>query len=203
MRHYPLCLLLLLPLTLTAQDLILTQAEDPIIAQIVEIDASSLRYRPYDQPEAALITLDKAEVQYVVFADGMKQYFSAEAAAAGEPDRVQDIAGQQALYAQGVADAREHYDNKAALWGTFGATIIYPLGGVVTGALTGGAIALVPPRVQVEKLPDPQLYLREPAYATGYRDQMRRRKAARALTGLGLGTALQAAFVGTLIALLN
>lgn len=191
------------PLMIPAQDLIVTADAHELIAQVVAIDETHLHYRPFDEPEASPTLLPKQAIQYVIYADGMRQYFSIAASKEGEPARVITPTEMHAHYAEGVADARSHYDNKAALWGTFGATIIFPFAGITTGGLTGVVIASIPPQIKLDALPDPTRYQRDPAYAAGYQEQAGRRKFGRVLTGYGLGVAVQATFIGAIAALLN
>ncbi|RMG61151.1 MAG: hypothetical protein D6722_20055 [Bacteroidetes bacterium] len=194
---------LILPALLPAQDLILTAEEEEIIAEVIALDETHLYYRLLNPARPDTLSIPKAGLQQVYYADGLRQYFSVAASRAGEPERVRTTADHIALYEQGVSDARTHYDNKAVMWGTLGASISAPATGIPLGLVTGATLVLVPPRPKLETLPDPDLYMSQEAYAMGYHDQIRRRKGQRALMGLGMGIGLQAAFFGALIALLS
>lgn len=177
---------------LVAQDLIVKMDDEEIIANVVEIKKSKVAYQAYENQEADPVLLDKSEIYMIIYEDGMRQFFS-------DPRNLEDVVGQEideddleGLYLKGMEDAEQYYDRKGIMWATMGATVIPSLG-IFTGGILVGVIAMTPANYRLEELPDPELY-RNAYYAEGFQKQAKKIRIKRALTGMGIGAAIQAVF---------
>ncbi|GAB4409176.1 MAG: hypothetical protein OHK0039_12740 [Bacteroidia bacterium] len=173
-----------------AQNTILHIDESEILARITEIHPSEVWYYPYGDADSLLQTLPKQEIIYIIYQDGMKQYFAVDASRS-EIVPLPDSIDLENLYMIGLRDAERYYDSKGAMWGTFAATVYYPFLGALSGAMVVGIIAAVPPNPRLEQLPNPELY-NYPMYASGYNREAKKRKTLRALAGYGMGMGLHA-----------
>lgn len=180
---------------LFGQDLIVLQGNEEIISQVTQIEKWHVYYRPYDQPDATPAKIAKADISYILFQDGMKQFFSSD----DLPPIIVTMNGQVVpdslydadLYELGVTQAVEYYQRKSPFWGTFGATAFYPVVGLFTGIVTGLIVGAIPPTIDYVDTPDPVLYQSNGSYAEGYREQAHRNKVKQVIKGYAFGAALQ------------
>lgn len=183
------------PFLSRAQDLIVLRSDTEIISKVTAIQKWYVVYRPYDQVGGEETKLPKSDISYILYQDGMKQYFSPEdlppviASSAGLilPDSAYD--GD--LYTLGMEQAAEYYQKRAPFWGTFGATVFYPFAGVFTGLVTGVIVGAIPPSIDMDEVPDPALFQANSSYAEGYRQQAHKNKIKEVAKGFGLGAAIQ------------
>ncbi|MEM7372206.1 MAG: hypothetical protein AAF587_26545 [Bacteroidota bacterium] len=177
-----------------AQDLIVKKTDGEIVAKVREIQKRHILYNEFSALNEQPIKIAKSKVEMIIFEDGMKQYFVVTPAM--DSLRTKKIwtnsEGIEDLYERGQVDADMHFDNRGAKWGTFGATVGYPLGGIFTGAVTGAVISAVPVNPKYYQLPNPELYRTSPEYAQGYNQVAKKKKFKRAITGFGLGLTIQA-----------
>ncbi|MEO1215656.1 MAG: hypothetical protein AAFY45_19130 [Bacteroidota bacterium] len=202
MKAYFLIIYLLFSgISLFSQDLIIFRDVDEkdIRAKVKAVKSNHITYTPFDEPNIKPIKLAKHKIELIIFEDGMKQYFAAQDY---EPDtlvfstpgsNLQSL-DPRGFYYQGTEDARSTYKGNGPLWGTLLASAV-PGYGVLGGAITGGIIAAVPPKVDPYQLPDPDLYLNNSEYARGYDRQVMRKKLGRVLTGYGVGIAIQTVII--------
>lgn len=190
-----LSILLLSPFLSNGQDLIVLRSDTEIISKVTAIQKWHVVYRPYGQVGGEENKLPKSDISYILYEDGMKQYFSPEdlppviASMAGTilPDSAYD--GD--LYVLGMEQAAEYYQKRAPFWGTFGATVFYPFAGIFTGLVTGVIVGAIPPSIDIDEVPDPAMYQANNSYAEGYRQQAHKNKIKEVAKGFGLGAALQ------------
>jgi hypothetical protein len=81
----------------------------------------------------------------------------------------------------GERDAELYYTGNGAMWGTFGATIIFTPVGLVTGIAAGAALP------HIEKTAPEYELLNEAAYREGYTKKARKKKWGKVVAGFGLG----------------
>lgn len=178
-----------------AQDLIVLRSDEEIISKVTAIQKWHILYRPFSQLEGEEIKLPKAEISYILYQDGMKQYFSPEdlppvltdASGTVLPDSLYDAD----LYDMGLQHASEYYQKRAPFWGTLGATVFYPFAGVFTGLVTGVIVGAIPPNIDMDDVPDPALYQSNTSYAEGYRTQAHKNKIKEVAKGFGIGAGIQ------------
>ncbi|MDX2245706.1 MAG: hypothetical protein SF052_02950 [Bacteroidia bacterium] len=191
-----------------AQDLIVKTTDEEIIAKVTEIQKQKVLYKEFEDLEGETKSLPKAEILVIVYEDGMKQYFQVENTLPviehrnGLSDTVL-LGSSQEMYYRGVEDAKLYYHRPGPMWGTFGATAFYPLGGIFTGAITGGIIAAVPPDVNPSMVPNPEYFHSSPDYKDGFHRQAHRIKIGNTAKGFGLGMAVQALWITILIVASN
>lgn len=178
-----------------AQDLIVLRTDEEIISKVTAIQKWHILYRPFSEADAEEIKLAKAEVSYILYQDGMKQYFSPEdlppvltdASGTVLPDSLYDAD----LYDLGLQHASEYYLRRAPFWGTLGATVFYPFAGVFTGLVTGVIVGAIPPNIDMDDVPDPALFQSNNSYAEGYRTQAHKNKIKQVAKGFGIGAGIQ------------
>ncbi len=188
-------ILFLSPFLGHGQDLIVLRSDTEIISKVTAIQKWYVFYRPYGQESEEENKLPKSDISYILYEDGMKQYFSPEdlppviASSSGEV--LPDSAYDGDLYNMGMEQAAEYYQKRAPFWGTFGATVFYPFAGVFTGLVTGVIVGAIPPSIDMDEVPDPALYQANSSYAEGYRQQAHKNKIKEVAKGFGLGAAIQ------------
>ena len=190
---------------LWSQDLIVLRNDQEIISEVISIDKWYITYRISGvETGVEEVKIPKVDISYIVFQDGMKQFFSANDAPplivleSGEvvPDSIYD--GD--AYQLGVEDAKEYYNKKAPFWGTLGATAFYPIAGIFTGLITGVVVGAIPPSIDATEVPNPALFTANNSYAAGYRDQAHKHKVKEVVKGFGVGAALQGVFIIIIVA---
>lgn len=186
---------LISPFLSKAQDLIVLRSDEEIISKVTAIQKWYVIYRPYQQVGGEESKLPKSDISYILYEDGMKQYFSPEdlppVIASSTGVILPDSAYDGDLYALGMEQAAEYYQKRAPFWGTFGATVFYPFAGIFTGLVTGVIVGAIPPSIDMDEVPDPALYQANSSYAEGYRQQAHKNKIKEVAKGFGLGAAIQ------------
>ena len=129
----------------------------------------------------------------------MRQFFS-------DPRTVEDLVGDdltdeqlKSLYVKGIEDASIYYDKQALMWAAMGATVYVPLIGVFTRGLLIAVVAMIPPNLDMNEVPNAELY-RNPYYAEGYNKQVQKHRVRKALQGFGIGVGIQAALLLIILA---
>lgn len=190
--------------TVSAQDLIIKTTQEEISARVLEIQKSKVLYKEFDNPDSETQSLAKREILVIEYEGGMKQYFQVEN---GELQLTPVSEGELQsaspadMYYQGEADAEMYYHKPGPMWGTFGATAFYPLGGIFTGVLTGGIIAAIPPDIDPSIVPNPDKFHSSLDYRDGFIRKAHKIKLRNTAKGFGLGMAVQAVWITVLVAL--
>jgi hypothetical protein len=196
MRRILLLFALLLPLAVRAQQPIVASAAKPDVllrtdgeelpGKVLLITPDVIRLFPLAAGgtlSADTLTLPRADVFMIRFADGRKQVLQEASTALALPQTAAEIK------ALGKADARKHYRGNRAFWGTYGTTVVLvPLAGagLVAGAGTATALALTPPKTKNLTPPNPEL-LQDPTYDQAYRREALRKKGGSAFGGFAAG----------------
>ncbi|MBD1397291.1 hypothetical protein H9Q13_08955 [Pontibacter sp. JH31] len=186
--------MMLMALVSQGQDLIIKKNGDEVVAKIVKVGTDTVHYRMLSDASGPLrfvLRQDVAQMQlatepsqtqlnqlpqvttpdeYVVAAVG------SPAGAAGNKHKADDL-----VY-QARQDAMMYYKGQGPLWGTAGATFLFPPAGLVTGIV----MAAVPPNVDATFHPNYQL-MREPVYRQAFQKQAHKRKVGKAAAGFGIG----------------
>ena len=167
------------------------RTEGEIIARVREIKKNHILYNTYEEQNAEPIKLSKSKIELIIYEDGMKQYFALQE---GMPDTLRvsfDMDNPMAAYQKGVEDAKLYYNRNGPMWGTFGASLLFPFSGLVSGALTGVVLAAIPPSIDMSDVPDPEVFLSSEEYAKGYRFQAHKSKVLKVLKGFAMGVGVQ------------
>ncbi|MEZ4771540.1 MAG: hypothetical protein R3D00_00075 [Bacteroidia bacterium] len=192
--------------TVSAQDLIVKTTNEEISARVLEIQKQKVLFREFDNPDSETQSLAKREILVIEYEGGMKQYFQIENGEVYLPpvsDGDMQSASPADMYYQGVADAEMYYHKPGPLWGTFGATAFYPLGGIFTGVITGGIIAAIPPDINPSIVPNPDKFHSSLDYRDGFIREAHKIKLRNTAKGFGLGMAVQALWITVIIAVVN
>ena len=76
MRYLVLCFsFLLLPLLIKAQDTIVKRDGEKIIAKLAEVNPNNVRYKRFDYQDGPMFTLQKEEIKFIIYANGVKDIF--------------------------------------------------------------------------------------------------------------------------------
>jgi len=183
--------------TVRAQDIIIFRDIDSgeVQARIKAVKPNYVSYTPFEQQETKPIKVSKSKIEVIIYEDGMKQYFAVEdyqpdTLIYSSPGSNLTSLDARGLYFQGTEDAKVHYKGNGPLWGTLLPAAI-PGYGVVAGAIAGGIIAAVPPSIDPYRLPNPDYYMNNKEYSSGYEKQVMRKKLGKVLTGYGIGIGIQ------------
>ncbi|SIT88398.1 hypothetical protein [Pontibacter indicus] len=185
-----------------SQDLIVKKSGEELIGKIVKVGEDTIHYRMLSEEKGPLRFVLRGDVASMQFAtqpssqqrqlsqlpqttDEYASNTTAVPATAGTPRTYT----QEELMYQGRHDALLYYKGQGPLWGTAGATFLFPPVGLVTGIVT----AAVPPSVDNMFHPNYQL-MKEPVYRDAFKKQAHKRKVGKAAAGFGIG-------FGSLIAL--
>lgn len=184
------CVLLLLLKTSAAiaQDIILDVDGNSISGKVTEITLSAVVYEVSDSGAVQQLTIPKKQVFLIKYANGTKEVFpeSLNGEAVQEKLRsspLQELTPGQ-LYLLGVRDAKVNYNGSNILLTNFLITLFMPPAGIISGVAT----AMSPPKDHNLHVPNPG-FLQEKHYMEGYRKQAHRRKAGKAVAGVGIGLA--------------
>jgi hypothetical protein len=181
-----------------AQDLIVKKNGDEVIGKIVKVGEDTIHYRMLSEEKGPLRFVLRSDVASMQLATSPSQrqpsqlaqadeYASASASVVGTAP-AKALNADELMY-QGRHDAMLYYKGQGPLWGTAGATFLFPPAGFVAGIVT----AATPPNVDNLFHPNHQL-MKEPVYYESFKRQAHKRKIGKAAAGFGIG-------FGSLIAL--
>ncbi|WNJ21442.1 hypothetical protein [Pontibacter sp. G13] len=209
-----------------AQDLIVQLDDTEIIASIVSMDHRKIEYHEYGDTLGNPSKISLNDVYMVIFEDGMEQYFhldptqtiqyvnplpsggswpSSNPQYSNSQTRVSmtpNLETDQFTYMDGQQDAATYYTGKKAFWATFGTSVI-PGYGFITGAVTGGIVAAVPPQPAAGQVGNLNAYHYNLEYQAGYNREAKRIKSRKALKGYGVGILTQTLLFLLLVAAAN
>ncbi|RDC62143.1 hypothetical protein [Adhaeribacter pallidiroseus] len=186
--------LLLLVLSTQAQDIIYKTSGDKVTARVKEITPSAILYQTTDSLQGPTLSLAKAEVFMVQYANGNTELIKLDFPTddSGKPGQ-----SPESLYQQGRRDARLYYKGRGAFWGSAaaGATSLFTGGITLTIPV---AMAVTPPRLGTLGVPDANL-AQNPDYLKGYRKQAHLRKVGKTAAGTGTGILASAVLVTAVV----
>lgn len=165
----------------SAQDRIVKINGDKLLVEVVEVRSDEIAYRKIQNERGPLYTILKQEVYMVQYANGMEEVYTSRSSVSDGYESITDR-GEE-LYFKGRKDANLYYKGNGAMWGTFGATILFAPVGLVTGVIIGA----VPPKIE-NTAPDYKL-LKELEYREGYTKKAKGRKWGKVALGFGVGLA--------------
>lgn len=178
-----------------AQDSLIMRSGVNILAKVVEVGTSEVKYKTFDNLNGPLYSIFKTDLLMIRYENGTKDVFS---------DLKKDgivLVSNQDLYSQGKADALNNYHNyKNAGTGVLLTTSI-PLWGPILGLVPLGLCISTLPSDENLGYSDSEL-MKNSEYANGYRDKAKQIKKNKVLknyyTGfkVNLGYLAVAAVVG-------
>ncbi|MFD2246884.1 hypothetical protein [Pontibacter ruber] len=173
------------------QDIIIKKTGEEIIGKITRVDQDTVHYRHFNDTKGPSFYVLRQEVAQLRMATAVELPSAPQPvgqATAAAPPVTQPAANPAPaanntadMMMRGKQDAYVYYKGKGVFWGTAGATILYPLAGLVGGIVT----ASIPPNIY-ESNPNYQL-LNDPTYAAAYKKQAHKRKIGKAAAGFGVG----------------
>ena len=164
---------------LAQHDVILRTNGEEIQAKVLTVGPEAIRYVRRDTASTDTLRIATAEVFMLRYANGTRELIK-QPAATGSSGLV-GLSRAEATR-QGAADARKYFRAPGTFWGTYGATLVNPLAGLVTGVAVGNTR---PPTYNLT-VPDATL-LQNPDYVRSYRQQAKNQKLGKAAAGFGAG----------------
>ena len=73
--YFLFAILLFSSLFIKAQDTIVTRNGEKIISKLMEVNPTNVRYKRFDYQDGPLFTLEKQDIKFIVYANGMKDSF--------------------------------------------------------------------------------------------------------------------------------
>jgi len=178
-----------------SQDLIIKKNGEEVVDKVVKMANDTIHYRMLSDANGPLYYVLRQDVAQVQLATEptQKQLSQLPQAAPAPTEYASASAGRAAntgsssytaneLVYRGRQDALMYYKGQGTLWGTAGATFLFPPAGLVTGIIT----ASVRPNIDATFNPNMQL-MQEPVYRDAFQKQAHRRKVGKAAAGFGIG----------------
>ncbi|MHC2990910.1 hypothetical protein OB13_04685 [Pontibacter sp. HJ8] len=177
------------------QDIIIKKSGEEVTGKVVRVDTDTIHYRMLSDAKGPLYYVLRQDVAQLQLATdpGQKQLSQLPAVNAGTDEYATAATGRAGIaksstYSdaemvyKGRQDALIYYKGQGPLWGTAGATFLFPPAGLVVGVVT----AAVPPNIDATFNPNVQL-MQEPVYRQAFQKQANRRKVGKAAAGFGIG----------------
>jgi hypothetical protein len=177
------------------QDIIIKKSGEEVTAKVVRVDTDTIHYRMLSDANGPLYYVLRQDVAQLQLATepGQKQLNQLPVANAGTDEYATTATGRAGtarsstysdaeLVYKGRQDALIYYKGQGPLWGTAGATFLFPPAGLVVGIVT----AAVPPNIDATFNPNVQL-MQEPVYRQAFQKQANRRKVGKSAAGFGIG----------------
>jgi hypothetical protein len=178
-----------------SQDLIIKKNGEEVVGKVVKMADDTIHYRMLSDANGPLYYVLRQEVAQVQLATepGQKQLSQLPQVAPVPIDYASTSTGRAAntagssynaneLVYRGRQDALMYYKGQGPMWGTAGATFLFPPAGLVTGIV----MASVRPNIDATFNPNMQL-MQEPVYREAFQKQAHRRKIGKAAAGFGIG----------------
>jgi hypothetical protein len=185
---------MLLALAGYSQDLIIKKNGEEVVAKVLKVNEDTIHYRMLSDQQGLLHFVLRKDVSHLQLSTApsqkelnqLPQGLPVDEYAMASTDRMSgrptsSYRADELVY-QARHDAIMYYKGQGPLWGTAGATFLFPPAGLVTGVIT----AAVPPNIDATYHPNYQL-MREPTYRQAFQKQAHKRKVGKAATGFGIG----------------
>ena len=169
-----------------SQDIITKKSGEDILAKIMEVSESEIKYRKFESQEGPIFVLKLSSILMIRYEDGTKDIFAAEVIEKPKQD----------MTLKGMQDAMANYQgrNSGAGW-TSATTILFsPLIGIIPGAIC----ASTEPSTRNLNYSDPEL-MKDFAYTTAYSRQAHKIKRKKVWGALGISSL----FWGLLVVISN
>jgi len=152
-----------------AQDILTTRTGEDILGKVIEVNATTIRYRKADAlTTGPVYELAKSDLLMIRYENGTKNIFTGNDAA---PQALTDAE----LYAKGKADAAQYYTGyKAAGTGTFITGLLSPLVGLIPAI----ACSATKPKDANLDYPDASL-MKNSEYYRGYTQKAKKIKSGK------------------------
>ncbi len=178
---------------LFGQDTLFFNNQTTVVAKIVEINPTQIKYKRLDNIDGPQYVVPKSDLNYVVYSTGLKESFAGLQYTNGTPQTLDNNGnneyGKTGTSASGMIDARRYYNPVGG-----------PIGTGVTAALCTPFCGLIPAIIISNNEPDPEnLDMPKPEsktseYKQAYSNQAYRIKRTKTWQAYGIGSAINIAF---------
>lgn len=184
--------------TIFCQDILTNKDGRELTVKVLEISATEIKYKSFDNLEGPTYVVNKSEVLFVKYANGTKELFENTSSNTEVKKTVPTVdtlpkiltASLPDMYNQGELDASKHYYKyQGAASGTLIASIISP----VIGLIPAIACASTSPKNENLNYPSTEL-MKNQEYYRGYTEKAKKIKVNKVWKGWGFGLAFNVVF---------
>lgn len=174
-----------------AQDLITRQTGEIIQAKVVEVNATDVKYKKFDNLEGPDYSVRKSEVKHVEYQNGTLEKFEASAVTtASAATTSKDATSTEDYYSKGKTDAVTFYKgHTGAGTATLVTTLLIPIAGLIPAI----ACSTTPPEKANLGYPNSNLFDNNVDYQRGYKESARKKKSSKVWTNFGIGALISIA----------
>lgn len=162
-----------------SQDVITTKSGGNILAKILEIDQTQIKYKKYDNPDGPVYWILKSEVLMVKYENGSVDVFKVEKTVR---DSAFTVSLSDNMFLKGQVDAARYYRGyKGAGTGTLITALVSPLVGLIPAI----ACSSTKPKDINLHYPSPEL-MKNPDYYLGYTQKAKKIKQGKVWLNWGI-----------------
>ena len=159
-----------------AQDIVTKKTGEDVVAKVLEITPSEIKFKLHENLEGPTYTMAKADVLKIVFENGRVEVYGVE-------DVMPAIGNSEGFYAKGQMDAANYYKGyKGASTGTLVSSLVSPLLGLVPAIICSSS----KPEEHNLDYPSHEL-MKEDDYRAGYTQRSKKIKSRKVWTNWGIG----------------
>jgi hypothetical protein len=177
---------ILISLGAFSQDILTKKTGEDILAKIIEVTISEVKYKKFDNQNGPIFSILKSDLLLIRYENGSKDIFNEVKKTETSKSTLDD------LYADGQSDANKYYKGYKGA-GTAVLTtglLLSPLVGLVPAALCASA----DPQDENLNYPSSEL-MKKTDYANGYRQRAKKIKQNKVWTNLGVAFGINLALV--------
>ena len=169
-----------------SQDVLTKKSGDDILAKVLEVTSTEVKYKKFDNQSGPIFTILKSELLMVRYENGTKDLFN-------ETKKIESIVTlDRDLFREGQADASKYYKGYKGAGTTVMATslLLSPLVGLIPAALCSTA----DPKEENLNYPSTDL-MKKAEYAEGYNQKAKKIKQGKVWTNWGVAFGINLALV--------
>lgn len=169
-----------------SQDVLTKKSGDDILAKVLEVTSTEVKYKKFDNQSGPIFTILKSELLMVRYENGTKDLFN-------ETKKIESIVPlDRDLFREGQADASKYYKGYKGAGATVMATslLLSPLVGLIPAALCSTA----DPKEENLNYPSTDL-MKKAEYAEGYNQKAKKIKQGKVWTNWGVAFGINLALV--------
>jgi hypothetical protein len=162
-----------------AQDTLTMRTGDNLVAKVIEVGSSEIKYKKIDNLNGPVFTILKSDLYLIRYENGTKDDFS----------NISKVANAQDMYTLGYNDAVKYYKNYKVAGNSVLLTSALPFYGFIFGGTSAAIASASEPSDENLDYPDLNLMKNED-YARGYRTSAKNIKRKKILTNYVSGLAI-------------
>jgi hypothetical protein len=172
-----------------SQDVITKKTSEDILAKVIEVNISEIKYKKFDNPTGPTFTILKADVIMIRYENGTKDIFNENTPVKTTPIEIENY------FLKGQKDATINYKGyKGAGTGTLITSLLLsPLVGLIPAL----ACSLTPPQTQNLNYPNEKLFSNSD-YQNGYTQKAKKIKSNKVWTNWGIALGINTILILTL-----